>query len=264
MAVYTFFPAVDIGWYHLQCSGNHSMFSSCWDDWTLRYCCPTGWIWPAQRCVQNNAWRVSCSGKVGISSVYHLGFRLCKTCYLLGFRLCKTCYFIGLRLCKTWERMKENGIPLTHSVLHSPPILMPPSSSSIPTSFLPPSFPTPLPSSFSPYPPPFPSSSPSVTESSGGGGGDCIFADDSPLYSSSFRDSMQPLDRLVPSCEDLESHWKHLISLMSLNCMGLLISVVSILLNCITPCVEDRQDDNTWYPKTDVWYLRFIVCGPIM
>lgn len=135
--------------------------------------------------------------------------------------------------------------------------LFPPSLPSLPFSLpslsSPPSLPSPL---LAPLPL-------SVTESSGGGGGDCIFADDSPLYSSSFRNSMQPLDRLVPSCEDLESHWKHLISLMSLNCMGLLISVVSILLNCITPCVEDRLDENTWYPKTDVWYLRFIVSGLI-
>lgn len=91
-----------------------------------------------------------------------------------------------------------------------------------------------------------------VTEGSGGGGGDCIFSDDSPLYSSSFRSSMQPLDRLVPSCEDLESHWKYLISLMSLNCMGFLVSVISIVINCVTPCVEDRQESTTWYPKTDV------------
>lgn len=91
-----------------------------------------------------------------------------------------------------------------------------------------------------------------MAEGSGGGGGDCIFSDDSPLYTSSFRSSMQPLDGLVPSCEDLESHWKHLVSLMSLNCMGLLVSLVAIVINCVTPCVEDREDNIAWYPRTDV------------
>ena len=91
-----------------------------------------------------------------------------------------------------------------------------------------------------------------VVEGSGGGGGDCIFAEDSPLYSESFRSSMEPLDRLVPSCEDLESFWKHLVSLMSLSIMGLLVSLVAIVINCVTPCVEDRQDSISWYPKTDV------------
>ena len=91
-----------------------------------------------------------------------------------------------------------------------------------------------------------------VVEGSGGQGGDCIFSDDSPLYTSSFRSSMQHLDKLVPSCEDLESHWKYLITLMSLSAMGLFISLVSIVMNCVTPCVEDRTDKNAWYPKTDV------------
>jgi hypothetical protein len=92
-----------------------------------------------------------------------------------------------------------------------------------------------------------------VTEGSGDEGGDCIFSDDSRLYSSGFRSTMEPLDRLVPSCEDLDSYWKHLISLMSLSCMGLLVSVVALVMNCVTPCVEDRQDSNSrWYPKTDV------------
>lgn len=91
-----------------------------------------------------------------------------------------------------------------------------------------------------------------VNEGSGGEGGLCIFSDDSPLYSENFRTSMEPLDRLVPSCEDLEAYWKHLVSLMSLNIMGLFVSVVAIVINCITPCVEDRQDSIAWYPKTDV------------
>ncbi|CAI8017584.1 hypothetical protein GBAR_LOCUS10664 [Geodia barretti] len=91
-----------------------------------------------------------------------------------------------------------------------------------------------------------------VLEGSGGSEGDCIFADGSPLYSESFRSSMEPLDRLVPSCEDLESYWKHLVSLMSLSIMGLLVSLVAIVINCVTPCVEDRADSITWYPKTDV------------
>lgn len=90
-----------------------------------------------------------------------------------------------------------------------------------------------------------------VIESSGGEGGDCIFSEDSPLYSESFRSSLESLDNLVPSCEDLEVYWKHLISLMSLNVLGLLVSVIAVVTNCLTPCIEDRRDA-VWTPKTDV------------
>ena len=91
-----------------------------------------------------------------------------------------------------------------------------------------------------------------VVEGNGGGGGDCIFAEDSSLYSESFRSSMELLDCLVLSCEDLESFWKHLISLMSLSIMGLLVSLVAIVINFVTLCVEDRQDSISWNPRTDV------------
>lgn len=105
-----------------------------------------------------------------------------------------------------------------------------------------------------------------VLEGSGGGEGDCIFSETSPLYTESFRSSMRPLDRLVPSCEDLESYWKHLVSLMSLSIMGLLVSFVAIVINCVTPCVEDREDSIAWYPKTDVWtsilqYIQIFKCS---
>ena len=82
-----------------------------------------------------------------------------------------------------------------------------------------------------------------MTEGSGGVGGDCIFSEDSPLYSDSFRAAMCSLDSLVPSCEDLESHWKHLVSLMSLATMGLLVSLVAIMVNCVIPYVEDSRDN---------------------
>lgn len=79
----------------------------------------------------------------------------------------------------------------------------------------------------------------------------CIFDETSPLYTESFRDAFRPIDSLVPSCEDLETHWPFLIALLSLSFMGLLVSLIAIVSNCITPCVEDEygQDGSN---KTDV------------
>ena len=78
---------------------------------------------------------------------------------------------------------------------------------------------------------------------------ECIFAANSPLYTPEFRNTFRPIDGLVNSCENLLDYWEYLISLMSLSFMGLLMSVIAITSNCITPCVEERY--NSW-GKTDV------------
>ena len=93
----------------------------------------------------------------------------------------------------------------------------------------------------SPILPPPPGATNSTTE--------CIFAPNSPLYTPEFRNTFRPIDGLVNSCENLFDYWEYLISLMSLSFMGLLMSVIAITSNCITPCVEERY--NSW-GKTDV------------
>jgi len=80
----------------------------------------------------------------------------------------------------------------------------------------------------------------------------CIFFNGSNLYSVEFSNAFRPVDAIVGSCRDLADNWEFLISIMSLSFMGLLISVIAIITNCITPCVEDRYDSE-WSPgKTDV------------
>ena len=80
-------------------------------------------------------------------------------------------------------------------------------------------------------------------------GTDCIFAVNSPLYTPGFRNAFRPIDGLIDSCENLLDFWEYLISLMSLSFMGLLISFIAIISNCVTPCLEERY--NSW-EKTDV------------
>jgi len=80
----------------------------------------------------------------------------------------------------------------------------------------------------------------------------CIFFNGSNLYSVEFSNAFRPVDAIVGSCRDLADNWEFLISIMSLSFMGLLISIIAIITNCITPCVEDRYDSE-WSPgKTDV------------
>ena len=85
----------------------------------------------------------------------------------------------------------------------------------------------------------------------GSGGGMCIFSESSPLYSEQFRNTFRPIDGLVGSCEDLGGYWEYLVALMSLSVMGLLVSAVAIVSNCITPCCADRYEEK-WAPSTDV------------
>jgi len=150
-------------------------------------------------------------------------------------------------------------------------LLLPPppssfSSSSSPSPSPPPSSPpSPFPSPSPPPPlpllplsvllPPPPSSyfPPLHAEQDGSGAVDrCIFFNGSNLYSVEFSNAFRPVDAIVGSCRDLADYWEFLISIMSLSFMGLLISVIAIITNCITPCVEDRYDSE-WSPgKTDV------------
>ncbi|XP_003382524.1 PREDICTED: uncharacterized protein LOC100634672 [Amphimedon queenslandica] len=67
----------------------------------------------------------------------------------------------------------------------------------------------------------------------------CIFSEDSELYSDNFRIVMNSLDTIIPSCDDLSDYWTYLIAIMSLCFIGTLVSLVALIVNCITPCVED-------------------------
>ncbi|KAL5505124.1 hypothetical protein EMCRGX_G006505 [Ephydatia muelleri] len=73
----------------------------------------------------------------------------------------------------------------------------------------------------------------------------CIFAENSPLYTDKVRQDLRSLDSLVYSCVDLEPFWKYLISIMSLCFMGLVLSVITIVTDCTTPCCEDEYR-KTW------------------
>jgi hypothetical protein len=77
----------------------------------------------------------------------------------------------------------------------------------------------------------------------------CIFSDGSQLYSNDFRMVFAVIDDQVTNCSDLNTYWSYLIALMSLCFVGMVISIIAIFTNCITPCVEDRYA-NTWEPKS--------------
>ena len=77
----------------------------------------------------------------------------------------------------------------------------------------------------------------------------CVFSESSELYPENVRNVFQPIEEFVPSCDDLDEYWTFLVSIMSLSFIGLLVSIVGILTNCITPCVED-QYEQVWRPKT--------------
>ncbi len=70
----------------------------------------------------------------------------------------------------------------------------------------------------------------------------CVFAPASPLYTPSLRDTLAPIDTLVISCADLSDYWTYLIGLMSLCFVGFVLSGVSIISNCVVPCVEGRYE----------------------
>ncbi len=69
----------------------------------------------------------------------------------------------------------------------------------------------------------------------------CIFDSRSPLYTANIRDSFLSVDNLVSSCEDLDEFWRHLIVIMSLSIVGLLVSLLAIISDCVTPCMWKRN-----------------------
>jgi len=73
----------------------------------------------------------------------------------------------------------------------------------------------------------------------------CLFDTESPLYSQQLRDALRPVDSLVSDCSELEEYWMYLIGLMSLCFVGFILSIVSLLSNCVVPCVESRYDKDT-------------------
>ena len=77
----------------------------------------------------------------------------------------------------------------------------------------------------------------------------CVFSESSELYPENVRNVFQLIEEFVPRCDDLDEYWTFLVSIMSLSFIGLLVSIVGILTNCITPCVED-QYEQVWRPKT--------------
>ena len=70
----------------------------------------------------------------------------------------------------------------------------------------------------------------------------CLFDPGSPLYTQELRETLRPIDSLVLSCADLAEFWTYLIGLMSLCFVGFVISVISIISNCVVPCVEGRYE----------------------
>ena len=79
----------------------------------------------------------------------------------------------------------------------------------------------------------------------------CIFDEDSMLYAEDFRNAFRPIDSLINSCDDLEEYWKYLVSIFSLAFIGMVVSILAIISNCVAPCVEERIEGSQVI-KTDV------------
>lgn len=79
----------------------------------------------------------------------------------------------------------------------------------------------------------------------------CIFSDSSTLYGENVRMIFSPIEEYIGSCNDLNDYWTYLVAIMSLCFIGLLVSVVGIITNCITPCVEDRYQ-HSWKPSSSI------------
>ena len=78
---------------------------------------------------------------------------------------------------------------------------------------------------------------------------DCIFTENAEVYSEGFRDTLEVIDQFVPSCDDLADFWTYLIANMSLCFLGLLVSMVALIANCLTPCIEERYGYMFWSPE---------------
>ncbi len=91
-----------------------------------------------------------------------------------------------------------------------------------------------------------------LLDTSSGGGQEirCIFSEDSVLFGDNVRAVLSPIEEYVPSCNDLNDYWTYLIAIMSLSFIGLVVSIVGIISNCITPCVEDHYQ-HSWKPGND-------------
>ncbi len=87
------------------------------------------------------------------------------------------------------------------------------------------------------------------TSSGGGQMTACIFSDSSSLYTTNVKNFFSPIEELIPDCNDLNEYWTYLVAIMSLSFIGLIVSIVGIFSNCITPCVEDYYQ-HSWKPGT--------------
>jgi len=70
--------------------------------------------------------------------------------------------------------------------------------------------------------------------------GDCLFSQDSPLYSDGFRDTFSGLNNLVSDCRDLSDWWRELLAIACLCLVAALVSFVGSVSNCTTPCLEQQ------------------------
>jgi len=70
--------------------------------------------------------------------------------------------------------------------------------------------------------------------------GDCLFSQDSPLYSDGFRDTFSGLNNLVSDCRDLSDWWRELLAIACLCLVAALVSFVGSVSNCATPCLEQQ------------------------
>lgn len=78
----------------------------------------------------------------------------------------------------------------------------------------------------------------------------CIFAVHSPVFNSGVRDTLRPLESAVFDCTQLLESWPFILSLFILNFLGLILSLVALITNICTPCIEDR------YSSTVSWDIK--------
>lgn len=79
---------------------------------------------------------------------------------------------------------------------------------------------------------------------------ECVFSPSSPFYPEDMRLVLRHIDELVPVCANLAYYWTHLVANMSLCFIGCVLSAVSAIASCATPCFEDRYQ-RKWSPQAE-------------
>lgn len=90
--------------------------------------------------------------------------------------------------------------------------------------------------------------------------GDCLFSQNSPLYSDNFRSSLRGFDDLVSDCRDLSNWWKELLAIGILCFVAAMISFVGAVSNCAIPCLEQQYKKPVKQYSWDITDHKWCCC----